>query len=323
MYRQAGSGSRVWSRCRYHGRPMQGKQMKSSNSGRMPSSRATAERDIDTISLYLKEIGHVPLLSREEEVDLARLVQKGDMKARGRMIESNLRLVVKIANTYRNRSLPLMDLIEEGNISLITAVEKFDPERGCRFSTYATWWIRQGIERALANQGRTIRLPIHVLRQMRMYYRVLQSLKQEMGHNPGVRALAERLNRPERDVEATLNLATPLVSLDTLTADGPWNQMDDPGASDGNGQGSPFLQVQFLELRKLFDRWFSRLNKSERTVIERRFGLHDISPETLGTVGSAMDLTKERIRQIQNSALDKLRVILRSENITLDDFPTS
>lgn len=301
----------------------QGKQMKSSSTDRKPAAEAAAVRDVDTISLYLKEIGHVPLLSREEEIDLARAVQKGDMKARGRMIESNLRLVVKIANTYKNRSLPLMDLIEEGNISLITAVEKFDPERGCRFSTYATWWIRQGIERALANQGRTIRLPIHVLRQMRMYYRVLQSLKQEMGHNPGMQDLARRLDRPTRDVEATLSLAAPLVSLDSLTTDGPWNQLDDPDTSDSDGQGSPFLQVQFLELRKLFDRWFARLNKSERTVIERRFGLHDINPETLGSVGSAMNLTKERIRQIQNSALDKLRTILRSENITLNDFPTS
>lgn len=277
---------------------------------------------MDVTRLYLKEIGHVSLLSREEELTLSRAVQKGDAPARGRMIESNLRLVVKIAHSYRSRctGMTLMDLIEEGNIGLIRAVEKFDPERGYRFSTYATWWIRQGIDRALANQSRVVRLPVHALKRLQSHRRAARALEQQAGHEPGVRELAAYLNHPLAEVEKALGVRSVSVSIDVpSSSEASWSPGDT--IADDSERG-PLLRVQVEQISTLLDEWFSCLDEKEHAVIEQRFGLHDTLPMTLDQVGKKLGLTRERIRQIQSSALRRLREMLARKGIGLDDlFP--
>ena len=281
--------------------------------------KAPNHHDLSTIGLYLKEISHVNLLSAEEEKQLARAIQNGDMQARGRMIESNLRLVMKIANTYKGRGLPILDLIEEGNLSLIRAVEKFDPERGYRFSTYAAWWIRQGIERGLANQSRMVRLPMHILKQIQRCHKAKNTLKQEMDRLPSTKNLADYMHHPLRKVLRTLGLESTVVSIDEPAAEGFWSRADT--IADENLDG-PFSQAQIDETLRLLDGWFSCLTENERTILEQRFGLNDTNPKTLEKVGHSIGLTKERVRQLQISAIQKLQDVLKREGIKADDLFT-
>ncbi|MGB5260009.1 MAG: RNA polymerase sigma factor RpoS [Gammaproteobacteria bacterium] len=279
------------------------------------ASRSTAESH-DPTRLYLNEIGASPLLTAEEEVKFSRLAQRGDEAARKRMIESNLRLVVKIARRYLNRGLAFLDLIEEGNLGLIRAVEKFDPERGFRFSTYATWWIRQTIERAIMNQTRTIRLPIHVVKEINTYLRAARSLAQELDHEPSAEEIAELLHKPIRDVEKMLGLNARTASTDTTILNDSGKTLLDTIPDEQTPDPSEALQEN--EVHQNIEECLAQLSDKQREVVERRFGLHGYSVSTLEEVGREIGLTRERVRQIQMDALKKLRKILEHEGISMD-----
>ena len=271
---------------------------------------------MDATRLYLNEIGFSPLLSAEEEVYFARLAQKGEESARKRMIESNLRLVVKIARRYMNRGLALLDLIEEGNLGLIRAVEKFDPERGFRFSTYATWWIRQTIERAIMNQTRTIRLPIHVVKEINIYLRAARKLAQDLEREPGAEEIATLLDKPIGEVKRMLGLNERVTSVDTPIGDDEDRLLLDAIPDENNPDPSVLLQDE--NVHHNLDTWLARLNEKQREVVERRFGLHGHERSTLEEVGQEIGVTRERVRQIQLEALKKLRDILEKDGFSVD-----
>jgi RNA polymerase nonessential primary-like sigma factor len=277
---------------------------------------AIPEGQMDATRLYLGEIGFSPLLSAEEEVHFARRAQRGDDAARNRMIVSNLRLVVKISRRYMNRGLPLLDLIEEGNLGLIHAVEKFDPERGFRFSTYATWWIRQTIERALMNQTRTIRLPIHVVKEINVYLRAARQLAQQLDHEPSAEEIAALLDIPSGDVKHMLGLNERVTSVDTPIGREGERSILDAIADENNTDPAMLLQEDDLYIN--MDDWLAQLNDKQRDVVERRFGLHGHKTATLEQVGDEIGLTRERVRQIQMDALKRLRRILESEGFSED-----
>ncbi|MCW8908272.1 MAG: RNA polymerase sigma factor RpoS [Sedimenticola sp.] len=276
----------------------------------------TPAAQMDATRLYLSEIGASKLLTAEEEVMLARKAQKGDMPSRQRMIESNLRLVVKIARRYMNRGLALLDLIEEGNLGLIRAVEKFDPERGFRFSTYATWWIRQTIERAIMNQTRTIRLPIHVVKEINVYLRAARKLTQKLDHEPSADEIADLLDKPIDEVKRMLGLNERITSVDTpygKNADKPLlDTIPDVQSED------PTETLQSEGMTANLDEWLDKLNDKQREVVERRFGLHGYENATLEQVANELGVTRERVRQIQMDALKRLRGILEKDGFSVD-----
>jgi RNA polymerase nonessential primary-like sigma factor len=266
----------------------------------------------DATELYLREIGFSPLLTPAEEKKFGRLSRKGDAAARRRMIESNLRLVVKICRRYLNRGLPLLDLIEEGNLGLIHAVEKFDADRGFRFSTYATWWIRQAIERALMNQTRTIRLPVHVLKEMNLYLRAARELAQKLDHEPTADEIAALIDRPAADVDRMLKLNTRVESIDYLRNPHDRSMMET--VADEN-MVDPSEHVAASDLSMKLQRLLGQLSEKQRDVLVRRFGLHGGATGTLEEVGEEIGLTRERVRQIQMEALARLRVSLEAEGL--------
>ncbi|MDH5325737.1 MAG: RNA polymerase sigma factor RpoS [Gammaproteobacteria bacterium] len=276
------------------------------------------ERDLDATRIYLSEIGFSPLLSAKEEVYYARLIAKGDEDARKRMIESNLRLVVKIARRYLNRGLALLDLIEEGNLGLIRAVEKFDPERGFRFSTYATWWIRQTIERAIMNQTRTIRLPIHVVKEINIYLRAARHLSQSLDHEPSPEEIAQMLDKPISDVKRMLGLNERVTSVDVpLGRDSDKSILD---AIPDEQNVDPSVLLQDEDIQSCLDLWLGQLNDKQREVVEYRFGLHGREVATLEEVGNELGVTRERVRQIQLEALKRLREIMEREGYSVDNI---
>ncbi|MCF2858976.1 RNA polymerase sigma factor RpoS [Pseudoalteromonas sp. SMS1] len=275
-------------------------------------------KNLDATQLYLGEIGFSPLLSAEEEVYFARKALKGCEASRKRMIESNLRLVVKIARRYNNRGLALLDLIEEGNLGLIRAVEKFDPERGFRFSTYATWWIRQTIERAIMNQTRTIRLPIHVVKELNVYLRTARELTQKLDHEPTAEEIAECLDKPVEDVSKMLRLNEKITSVDTpIGGDNDKALLDI--IADERGY-EPESEVQNKDINRHIVDWLGELNPKQREVLARRFGLLGYEPSTLEDVGREIGLTRERVRQIQVEALRRLKDILQHEGLSTDSL---
>lgn len=278
------------------------------------SSNAGLQRSLDATQMYLNEIGFSPLLSPEEEVYFARLARKGEPAGRKRMIESNLRLVVKIARRYLNRGLTLLDLIEEGNLGLIRAVEKFDPERGFRFSTYATWWIRQTIERAIMNQTRTIRLPIHVVKELNVYLRAARELTQKLDHEPTAEDIAELLERPVEDVKRMLALNERVTSVDTPLGPNSEKSLLDTIADEKSADPSETLQDE--NLRTSIDGWLDELSEKQREVVARRFGLRGFETSTLEEVGREIGLTRERVRQIQVEALRRLRDIMEKQGLS-------
>lgn len=277
-------------------------------------------KNLDATQLYLGEIGFSPLLTAEEEVYFARRALKGCEASRKRMIVSNLRLVVKIARRYNNRGLALLDLIEEGNLGLIRAVEKFDPERGFRFSTYATWWIRQTIERAIMNQTRTIRLPIHVVKELNVYLRAARELAQKLDHEPTAEEIAHALDRPVKDVAKMLRLNERITSVDT-----PIGSENDKALldviADEKGHG-PEDELQDSDIKCNIVEWLGELNPKQREVLARRFGLLGYEPSTLEDVGAEIGLTRERVRQIQVEALRRLREVLSSQGLNLESLFT-
>lgn len=277
------------------------------------SSWKAVEGVADATRIYLSEIGFSPLLSAEEEVYYARRALKGDDDARRRMIESNLRLVVKIARYYMNRGLAFLDLIEEGNLGLIHAVEKFDPERGFRFSTYATWWIRQTIERAIMNQTRTIRLPVHVVKQINSYQKIARKLAQELDHDPSPEEVAARLELPLAEVQMILGLQEQLSMVESAGLDK--DRLLQETVADEN-QIDPATRLQEEEIQACIATWLMQLNDKQRQVVEQRFGLNGDEVATLEEVGECIGVTRERVRQIQVEALRKLRRILEKEGIS-------
>ncbi|MFT5392695.1 MAG: RNA polymerase nonessential primary-like sigma factor [Gammaproteobacteria bacterium] len=298
---------------------LQGLRGSSRKGASISSTRNSARystRDMDATRLYLSEIGFSPLLSAEEEVHFARLAQSGDEAGRKRMIESNLRLVVKIARRYMNRGLALLDLIEEGNLGLIRAVEKFDPERGFRFSTYATWWIRQTIERGLMNQTRTIRLPIHVLKEINVYLRAARELAQKLNREPSPEDVALMLDKPIDEVKRMLRLNERIASVDMpRTADNEKSLLE---SIPDEQNSDPADLLQDNDVQEHIVAWLSKLTPNQRAVVESRFGLHGRDIATLEEVGHELGVTRERVRQIQIEALKRLRKILDREGFSVE-----
>lgn len=276
-------------------------------------------RASDPTQMYLSEIGFSPLLTPEEEVYYARLVQKGDPKARAKMIESNLRLVVKIARRYYNRGLEFLDLIEEGNLGLLRAVEKFDPERGFRFSTYATWWIRQTIERAIMNQTRTIRLPIHVVRELNMYLSAARELMKSYEHEPSYQEIANALHKPVEDVKNMLELNEHTISLDSIISSESNSGRPLLEAIADKHKNDPAELIADEHLSKHLEECLHELNEKQHEVLCRRFGLEGYDRQTLEEVGEAIGLTRERVRQIQMSGLKALREIMLRRGISSEE----
>jgi len=274
------------------------------------------QKDLDATRMYLNEIGFSPLLTAEEEIYYGRKAQAGDDEARKRMIESNLRLVVKIARRYMNRGLALLDLIEEGNLGLIRGVEKFDPERGFRFSTYATWWIRQTIERALMNQTRTVRLPIHVVKEINIYLRAARQLSQTLDREPTPEDVAKLLDKPIDDVKKMLGMNERITSVDSPTSKDSATSLLDIIPDEHNTD--PSLLLQNRDVQAHIDTWLSQLTEKQCAVVERRFGLHGHEVATLEQIGNEIGVTRERVRQIQIEAIKRLRKILEKEGFSLD-----
>jgi RNA polymerase nonessential primary-like sigma factor len=268
-------------------------------------------RHHDVTRIYLSEIGRARLLTADEEKSLTRAARTGCTASRQRMIESNLRLVVNVARGYIKRGLPLLDLVEEGNLGLIRAVEKFDPDRGCRFSTYATWWIRQSVERAIMNQCRTVRLPIHVIRELTVYLRTSRQLEQKLSRRPTADEVARELDIPAANVERLFGLNEP-----TSTVNEPENPNRPRAVLDSipdEKVSNPERCYADLAAERLLGGWLDQLSAQQRDVVEHRFGLHGHGRRTLEEVGNLLGVTRERVRQVQLSAISKLRDISRRE----------
>jgi len=264
----------------------------------------------DAIKLYLREIQKTRLLSADDEKELAQRIAKGDKAARDRMIESNLRLVVKIAKRYINRGLPFLDLIEEGNMGLIKAVERFKISKECRFSTYATWWIRQSIERALVNQSRTIRLPVHVSDDINKMLRVTRELVQKMNREPSVKEVATEMSVSAAHVRKLMVLLKKTYSIERPMGDS--NNYFLIDTIEDTSTVSPAELLEDLNKYELVATWFETLSESEKKILTLRFGLDDKEPQTLDTIGHNFGVTRERIRQIESKSLEKLRKIVES-----------
>ena len=272
----------------------------------------------DVTQHYLNEIGAKPLFTPEEEYDWACRAQKGEFAARQKMIEHNLRLVVNIAKHYLNRGIPLLDLIEEGNLGLIHAIEKFDPGRGFRFSTYATWWIRQSIERAIMNQSRTIRLPVHVVKEINLVLRAFRHLETANGREIRLEQIAHLIDRTVEDVRRVLALNEHIASLDAPLEIDPNHTIADAIADDNAIDPEGLLQSN--EVGDLVKQWVEQLPEKQRRVLERRYGLGGCEISTLEEVAVDLDLTRERVRQIQIEALDQLRRIIKRGGVIRDNL---
>jgi RNA polymerase nonessential primary-like sigma factor len=273
-----------------------------------------ADGHTDVTQAYLNEIGASPLLTPVQELHFARAAKAGDFSARQKMIEHNLRLVVNIAKHYANRGLPLLDLIEEGNLGLIHALEKFDPERGFRFSTYATWWIRQNIERAIMNQSRTIRLPVHVIKELNVYLRAQRHLEAQGHGEPSMDDIAHLTGKPVEEVRRVMGLNERVASLDAPLDIDP--QLSIGEAIPDEHSVLPEDLLQSAEVEKYVNDWLAQLSDKQCWVIERRFGLHGQEIHTLEQLATELEVTRERVRQIQMEALQLLRRILRRNGVS-------
>jgi len=272
----------------------------------------------DVTQIYLNEIGANPLLTAEEEGVLTRRVKTGDFEARQTMIERNLRLVVNIAKHYLNRGIPLLDLVEEGNLGLIHALEKFDPERGFRFSTYATWWIRQNIERAIMNQSRTIRLPVHIIKELNIYLRAQRHLETHGVTDPSAEDIANLTSNPIEDVRRIMQLNERVASLDAPLDVDPTLSLGEAIADDNAHLPEDILQLE--EIERHVQEWMAQLNDKQRWVIERRFGLNGLEACTLEDLALELKVTRERVRQIQMESLRLLRQLLRRRGVSKDQL---
>ncbi|MDR1350668.1 MAG: RNA polymerase sigma factor RpoS [Zoogloeaceae bacterium] len=286
-------------------------------------SALSAEEDAadlfeDVTRLYLNQIGDRPLLSPEEELEIARRMCAGDFDARQKMIEHNLRLVVNIAKHYLNRGIPLLDLVEEGNLGLIHALEKFDPERGFRFSTYATWWIRHSIERGIMNQARTIRLPVHVVKEINMVLRAMRHLDPEASRERAIEQVARLLDKSPAAIRRILYLNEHIASLDAPLDIDPLHSMVDFVVDESSV--NPEVMLQSAETRQLIQEWLGQLTERQLQVIERRYGLNGREIATLDRIASDLALTHERVRQIQMESLAYLRNLLKHGGVTKENL---
>jgi len=270
----------------------------------------------DVTQIYLHQIGLNPLLSPDEELRFARRAAQGDFAARQKMIERNLRLVVNIAKHYLNRGVPLLDLVEEGNLGLMHALDKFDPERGFRFSTYATWWIRQNIERAIMNQSRTIRLPVHVIKELNLVLRAKRHLEAHGERDADVGDIAHLLGKTTDEVRSVLVHNEHMASLDAPLDIDPMLSIGESISDERSVDPATGLQTH--EIEALVAQWLEQLKDNQRMVIERRFGLNSQEVCTLDTLAGQLGLTRERVRQIQLEALGQLRRILRRRGLSRD-----
>ena len=272
----------------------------------------------DVTQLYLNEIGAKPLLTPAEEFDYATKSRAGDFSARQKMIEHNLRLVVNIAKHYLNRGIPLLDLVEEGNLGLIHALEKFEPERGFRFSTYATWWIRQSIERAIMNQSRTIRLPVHVVKEINIVLRAIRHLEAANSRETSIDEIAHLIDRAPDEVRRILSLNEHIASLDAPLDIDPNHSIADLLADEHSLD--PETELANFETGALLHQWVGQLDSKHRQVIERRYGLNGVEIATLESIAADLGLTRERVRQIQLEALQKLRKIIRRGGVSRESL---
>jgi len=270
------------------------------------------------LSVYLREISRIPLLAREEEVGLARRVAAGDREAERRMVEANLRLVVKLAKRYTGRGLPLPDLIEEGNLGLLRAVQKYRPDRGTKFSTYAGWWVRQAIVRALANQARLIRLPVHVEGLLARYMRTRAHLTQRLGRPPALEEIARAMEVPAAQLGELEELAHPPLSLEAPVGEAGKGVLADL-VEDPSEPSAGRLSALLRDRADLAD-LLAKLPGNERTVLELRFGLAGADPMTLEAIGQRLGLTRERIRQIETAGLKKLKGLLEERGVGPGDL---
>lgn len=277
-----------------------------------------SELSTDTTQHYLNKIGAKPLLTAPEELHFATLAKQGEFDARQKMIEHNLRLVVSIAKHYINRGVALLDLIEEGNLGLMRAIDKFEPERGFRFSTYATWWIRQSIERAIMNQARTVRLPVHMVRELNQILRAKYHLEAQHrdGRDASVEDIAHLVDRPVEEVQDVLALSEHAASLDTPLDNDPQASLMDllPSAVEEH----PDTRAESQEMALLIREWLKSLSEKQRVIVARRFGLDNDDPSTLEQLASEMGITRERVRQVQQEALIKLKRLLTSHGVGKD-----
>ncbi|HIF9249140.1 RNA polymerase sigma factor RpoS [Photobacterium damselae subsp. damselae] len=278
----------------------------------------TTSFDNDVIQLYLKDIAHKPLLTKDEEILYSRKALVGDAKSKKVMIESNLRLVVSIAKKYRGSGMQLSDMIDEGNIGLITAVEKFDPERGFRFSTYATWWIKQTIERAIHNQARTIRLPVHVSKEINTILRTHKQLMKTNNSEPTHEEVADELDKSVEDISALLSYDAPVMSFDQTISSEDSNSQTMASFISDDSDNSPDAQIDKNDIQKLTLTMLEGLNPRDREILCRRFGLMGYEAQTLQQVAEEVGLTRERIRQLQVSSLNKLKNVLQREKYDLE-----
>ncbi len=281
-----------------------------------PEAESSGQKGLDAIKYYLKEIRKTPLLTFDQEQELAKRIEKGDAEARARMIEANLRLVVAIGKKYINRGLQFSDIIEEGNLGLIRAVEKFQYERGFKFSTYASWWIKQAIERAIVNQTRTIRLPVHIAEIVNSYMRATRQLTQSLGRDPSIEEIAKKMKVTVDKVRSISQVVRETYSLDMLIGDQEEDTLKD--ILQDNNALSPASVSDDIRRREHIDEWLQQLSVSERKVIELRFGLLDGEPKTLDAIGKEFGITRERVRQIETQALNKLRVITKRKKIDFE-----
>ncbi|NIQ38947.1 MAG: sigma-70 family RNA polymerase sigma factor [Proteobacteria bacterium] len=279
--------------------------------------RKKADDPGDSVQIYLREIRKSPLLTSKQEKELAIRIAEGDESARTEMIESNLRLVVKIAKKYLHRGLALSDLIAEGNIGLIKAVEKFLPDRETRFSTYATWWIKQSIERAVANQSRIVRLPVHVASELGRLMRTAKTLNQTLGREPSIEEIADEMEVHTQDVHNLMELLRKTYSIENTLADDSGHQLLDVIRDESSDK--PFTVIDHFERVAEIESWLEALSPNERRVISYRYGLGGREAMTLDAIGKIMGVTRERIRQIENKSLLKLRRIIRKKEIAFDE----
>jgi len=282
-------------------------------------AEAEPAETMDAIKSYLKEIRKSVLLTFEQEQDLGKRIQEqGDEDARQQMIESNLRLVVSMGKRYINRGLPFSDIIEEGNIGLIRAVEKFDYKRGFKFSTYASWWIRQAIERAIINQSKMIRLPVHVVEKLNHYMAISEQLMQEMNHVPTAKEVARRMKVKEDEILEIQQLIRKTYSLDS-----PIGGREDTSLKDvieDTSQIPPSIMAIGIRNREEIEKWLATLKENERKVVTLRFGLAGEMSHTLEEIGNVFGLTRERVRQIEHSAITKLRAIIHEKTIKPEEI---
>jgi len=280
--------------------------------------RAPAAKSLDAVKYYLKDIRSLPLLTFAEEQELGKRIAEGDQLARKAMIEANLRLVVAIGKKYINRGLPFADIIDEGNLGLIRAVEKFQYQRGLKLSTYASWWIRQSIERAIVNQARIIRLPVHVAGAVYAYSSAVRYLTQELGREPAMEEIAAKMDVSVEKARGLSRVLRETYSLDMLIGDNEDDTLQ--SVLEDKNTVSPAEVVDDVRRKKQLEGWLAQLREMERKVIELRFGLDGENQRTLDSIGKELKITRERVRQIQEQALRKLKEITRTQTVSFEEM---